>query len=242
MPYAEGSGAWRQGTPASHHLYNWNTSGIGDVSVEGEYWLTDPAKPSRLAGSVGMGIKTPTGSTGKTGLSFSPAGDVEGNLDETLQMGDGGWGLLLRAQGTRQLGGPWLAYGSGFYMVSLSERYNVRQGGNWRGHPDVYSARLGAAYLLPAYDGLAFTLGGMVNGVMVRDLIGGGDRYWRRPGYQVYAEPGITWSRGLDIVSVSYPLRVYQDKKDSLLDESLNRRIGSDFAANLIKVSYARRF
>ena len=127
------------------------------------------------------------------------------------------------------MGGPWLAYGSGFYMVSLSERYNVRQGGNWRGHPDVYSARLGAAYLLPAYDGLAFTLGGMVNGVFVtKDLIGGGDRYWRRPGYQVYAEPGITWSRGLDIVSsCSYPLRVYQDKKDSLLDESLNRRIGS---------------
>ena len=86
------------------------------------------------------------------------------------------------------------------------------------------------------------TLGGLVNGAPVKDLIGGGDLYWRRPGYQVYAEPGVAWTYGKGTFAFHYPLRVYQNKKDSLLDESLNRRIGADFAAHLIKASYSRRF
>ena len=241
VPYLTGSGGFHQGTAASHQLYKWDTEGVGDLTVEAEYWLTDPKKPSRLIGSVAMGIKTPTGSTRETGQNFTPTGDVERNLDETLQLGDGGWGVLLRGQGTAELGGPWLGYGSAFYLVSLNERYDVLQGGAYRGIPDVYSARLGAAYLLSKQN-LALMLGGMVNGVTVRDLIDGGDLYWRRPGYEVYAEPGVSWTRGADTFTVSYPLRVYQKKHDSLLDESLHRRIGSDFTANLIKLSYARRF
>jgi hypothetical protein len=41
---------------------------------------------------------------------------------------------------------------------------------------------------------------------------------------------------------VSYPLRSYQKKMDSLLDRSLGRRMGADFAAHLVKASYSRRF
>jgi hypothetical protein len=78
--------------------------------------------------------------------------------------------------------------------------------------------------------------------VTVRDVIGGGDLYWRRPGYEIYVEPGLTWTRGANLASVSIPVRVHQNKLDSLLDISLHRHIGSDFAAYLVVASYARRF
>ena len=47
---------------------------------------------------------------------------------------------------------------------------------------------------------------------------------------------------GADTASVSVPVRVYQNKLDSLLDISKGRHPGSDFAPYLIVASYARRF
>ena len=240
MPYSASSGGFYQGTP--RRFYDFRTEGAGDLTLEAEWWLTDPKEPRRVQGSVVLGIKSDSGSVEETGTLFTPSGDVEGPVDEAFQLGDGGWGVLLRAQGTAMLGGPWFGYGSAYYLVSLEDHYGVMQGGNFRGVPDLYSARLGGAYQIPAYKDLVVMLGGLINGAPVKDLIGGGDLYWRRPGYQIYVEPGIAWTHGKGTFALSYPLRVYQNKQDSLLDESLNRRIGADFAAHLYKVSYSRRF
>jgi hypothetical protein len=245
VPYSASTSAVQQGTPQSHRFYSWDTDGLGDLSLEAEYWLVDPKKPARVVGSVALGVKSPTGSTDETGIVFTPGGDAEGPVDEAAQLGDGGWGVLLRGQGSAQLGklgGPWFGYASGYYLVSMNSHYDVLQGGNFRGVPDLYSARLGGAYQLPAYKPLVLTLGGMINGVPVHDLNGGGDLYWRRPGYEIYAEPGLAWTFKTHTFTFSYPLRVDQSKKDSLLDESLNRTIGADFAAHLVKASYSRRF
>jgi hypothetical protein len=90
--------------------------------------------------------------------------------------------------------------------------------------------------------GFVVSFGGRINGVTVKDLVGGGDLYWRRPGYEVFVEPGITWTVGPNMASISVPLRVYQHKLDSLLDVSLNRHIGADFVPYLFLASFARRF
>ena len=148
---------------------------MGDLTSRAEYWLTDPKKPSRVTGSVGLGLKSDTGSVDESGTLFTPGGDAEGAVDEAFQLGDGGWGVLLRAQGTAQFGGPWFGYASGYYLLSLEDHYDVMQGGNFRGVPDLYSARLGGAYQIPAYKALVVTLGGLVNGAPVKDVIGGGD-------------------------------------------------------------------
>lgn len=34
-------------------------SGLGDVSLQAEYWLSNPAMPSRVTGSVGLGLESP---------------------------------------------------------------------------------------------------------------------------------------------------------------------------------------
>lgn len=242
VPFSSNRAGNQEGTAQSHKFYEYHTSGLGDISLEAEYWLSDPTKPSSVTGSVGLGVLAPTGSDSESGKFFSPSGDVNGPIDETIQLGNGGWALLLRAQGTVRLGGPFYAYASGYYGMSLNARTDVKQGGAYRGVPDTYSARVGAAYLLPVSKGLVLSAGGRINGVTVRDVIGGGDLFWRRPGYEVFVEPGLTWTRGGNMASVSVPIRAYQKKLDSLLDESLSRHVGSDFVSYLILASYAHRF
>lgn len=242
VPLSSSRGGNQEGTAQSHKFYEYHTSGLGDISLQGEYWLSDPTKPSRVTGSVGLGILAPTGSDSVSGKFYSASGDVNGPIDETIQLGNGGWALLLRAQGTAQLGGPFFAYGSGYYGMSLNARTDVMQGGAYRAVPDTYSVRLGAAYQLPALEGFVLSAGGRINGVTVRDVIGGGDLFWRRPGYEAFVEPGLTWTSGANMASVSVPIRAYQKKLDSLLDRSLNRHIGSDFVPYLLLASFAHRF
>jgi hypothetical protein len=242
IPYVIGSGGVEQGTVQSHQFTNYHASGLGDISFEVDYWLSNPAKPGKVNGSVSLGLKAPTGSDSVTGLNYNSNPPKNLPIDEAFQLGNGGWELLLRAQGTAQISGPFFAYGSGYYGLSLTEHTDVVQGGAYRGVPDTYSGRLGAAYLLPFLDDLVLSAGGRINGVTVRDVIGGGDLYWRRPGYEVYVEPGLTWTRGATMASFSFPVRVYQKKVDSLLDSSLRRHVGSDFAPFLVIASVGRRF
>jgi len=245
VPFLQGSVDVVFGTPDSHQPYTWKAGGLGDVSLQVEYWLNDTTKPSPVQGSVDVGIKAPTGSDTVTGTFV---GGATAPIDEGAQLGNGGWELLLRAQGTAGLGGPFFAYGSAYYGLSLTETSNVFQykpNGSpdvLRGVPDTYSGRLGAAYLLPVLEGLVLSAGGRINGVTTKDIIGGADLYWRRPGYEVYVEPGLSWTLGPNIASFSFPVRVYQNKLDSPLDVSLGRHVGSDFAPYLIVASYARRF
>ena len=241
VPFLSGSVGFVQG---DHQFKQWNAGGLGDISLQGEYWLSDPTKPSRISASVGLGIKAPTGSDTVEGQFYSPTGDVAKPIDEGAQLGNGGWEALLRAQATTQIVGPLFGYASGYYGLSLNRHSDVKQGNPlvFRSVPDTYSGRLGAAYLLPALEGLVVSFGGRINGVTVRDVIGGGDLYWRRPGYEVYVEPGLTWTLGRNSATVSVPVRVYQNKLDSLLDRSLHRHIGSDFVPYLIVASVARRF
>lgn len=242
LPYVWSSGGAEQGTAASHQFVETSASGIGDIAFGVDYWLTNPKKASNVTGSVGLGFKAPTGSDSRTALNYNRNPPVETAVDEAFQLGSGGWYLVVRVQGTARVSGPFLVYGSADYALSLTAHTDVEQGGALRGVPDVYSARLGAASLLPFLRGLVGTLGGRINGITVRDVIGGGDLYFRRPGYEIYVEPGLTWSHGMDTASLTVPVRVYQNKLDSLLDDSLQRHLGADFAPFLVIASYARRF
>jgi hypothetical protein len=256
IPFAVGGGRVMQGPAGSQTLRQWDAQGLGDVSLQAEYWLSNPEIPSRVNGSVGLGIKAPTGRDDVQGSLYSPAlgRDVRGPIDEAAQLGTGGWQLLLRAQGTTAITGPLFGYASGYYGLSLTEHTDVFNALALRGDPDTYSGRLGAAYLTPfrltgarddAFandEGLVVSLGGRINGVTVRDLVGGGDLYWRRPGYVIYVEPGLTWTLGANMATVSVPVRVYANKLQSLLEVSRNQHFGASFASYLFLASFARRF
>jgi hypothetical protein len=238
LPFAVGSAA--VAVAEGPQISRYQASGFGDLTLQAEYWLSNPAIPSRVTGSVGLGFKAPTGID--NAQSTTP-GDTPVPIDESAQLGTGGWEILLRAQGTAQIRGPLFAYASGYYGLTVEEHTDVLNIDALRAVPDTYSGRLGFAYLIPWASGLVFSLGGRINGVTVTDLLGGADLYWRRPGYVVYAEPGLTWTFGpKNMASLSVPIRTYAKKLDSPLDASQDRHIGASFASYLLLASYARRF
>lgn len=227
-------------TEDSFAINEYKASGLGDVTLQAEYWLSDPAIPSRVTGSFALGFKAPTGND-NVQATVPDSGTIP--IDESVQLGTGGWEIILRGQGTAQIRGPLFGYASGYYGLTVEEHTKVLNNGTvLRSVPDTYSGRLGAAYLLPGSNGVVLSLGGRINGVTVKDVVGGGDPYWRRPGYAVYVEPGLTWTLGPNMAYLSVPLRTYANKLDSPRDVSLGKHFGASFASYLLLASYARRF
>ena len=244
VPFLSGSGGFYDPN-RSGQFFAFSEGGVGDISIQAEYWLSDPESFSPVTGSVNLGIKAPTGGDAREGI-YANGATVP--IDETFQMGNGGWELLLRAQGQAHISGPFAAYASGYYGFSLTETSGVMHHAPsgapvaLRSVPDTYSGRLGVGYLLPFLEGLVLTAGGRINGVTTKDVFGGADLYWRRPGYEVYVEPGISWTLGPNIASFSFPVGVYRRKFDSPLDVSQNVTRGAAFVPYLVIASYARRF
>lgn len=242
VPYLSASGGTEQGTAQSHQFYEAHRRGLGDITLGSNFYLSDPTKNRRASGSIGLALKAPTGTDSATTLNHNFNPPVERPIDESFQPGAGGWVALVRAQGAARIAKSMSAYASGYYGVSLTEHSKVIQNNALRAVPDTYSARLGVAWLLPSQERWSVSGGGRIFGVTVRDLIAGRNLYFRRPGYEVYFEPALSWASTLNSVSVSVPVRVYQNKQDSLLDRSRHEHLGADFAPYLIIVSYARRF
>ena len=62
VPFVVGLGRRRAEPGGRRRSYKFQAAGLGDISLQAEYWLSDPAMPSRVTGSVGLGFKAPTGS------------------------------------------------------------------------------------------------------------------------------------------------------------------------------------
>jgi hypothetical protein len=245
VPILSGSGGFYDPN-RSGQFFAFSEGGIGDVSLQAEYWLNDPYGSSPVTGSVNLGIKAPTGADAIQG-TYANGETV--TIDETFQLGNGGWEILFRAQGQARISNSFSAYASGYYGLSLTEHVEVfhyRPAGTpvaLRGVPDTYSGRLGAGYVLPFLEGLVLTAGGRINGATKKDLVGGEDLYWRRPGYEVYIEPGLSWTLGDNIASVSVPVGVYRRRTKSPLEDSVTGPLpGAGFVPYLVIASFARRF
>jgi hypothetical protein len=97
--------------------------------------------------------------------------------------------------------------------------------------------------------GLSLSLGGRIDGIPVRDVIGGGDESFRRPGYAVYVEPGMALrlsgspvSPAASMFTLGVPIRVDQNRMASLLEVAHGRHGGGNFAPFLIFAGYAKRW
>ena len=176
-----------------------------------------------------------------------PTGEVP--IDETFQLGNGGWEILSEGAGHGSMSATSSHTDPVTTGMSLTEHTDVYQSratgvpDALRGVPDTYSARLGVGVSAAGAQGFRrLRVGGRINGVTVRTSIGGGDLYWRRPGYEVYVEPGLTWTSGPNIAPSASR---FGRTRRSWTACSTNRSTGtsaSDFAPFLILASYAHRF
>jgi hypothetical protein len=226
------------------HYHEVSAGGLGDIGFYGTYWLLNPKKHLTSNVSVSLGVKTPSGNNEVMGNFWNANGSVtRAPVDQSIQLGDGGWGVTFQAQGYKQLFHRTTGYANGLYLLSPKDATNVPSpvSGAVLSVPDVYSARAGMAYAISPEHGLSASLGVRIDGIPVDDIAGKSDGF-RRPGYNLYIDPGVSYVHGRNIFAVNLPASVYQDFKHSNLDVKIHRVGGGDLATYLVLAQYSYRF
>jgi hypothetical protein len=219
--------------------------GVGDVNLIGNLWLLDLQTHRDGNVNIGLGVKTPIGNNEvMNDWWLADSSIIRHVVDQSIQQGDGGWGIILQAQAYQRIRARASLYVLGTYMMSTREHTNVPSPitGVSLGVPDVYYARAGVAYALWPGVGLSTNLGARIDGITKRDVIGGGDDYFRRPGYTLFLDPGVALRRGPNEFALNIPIRVHQNFPQSLIDKKVGFPGGGDLADYLIFASYTRRF
>jgi hypothetical protein len=221
-------------------------AGIGDIGVVGTVWLSDPQ--THLDGNlaVGAGVKLATG-THRYDAPYFQADHtiIQYPVDQAIEPGDGGWGVILQGQAFRRIAGRAYGYFTGSYLISARNETDVARDPNGLilySVPDVYSGRLGVSYTVSRRSGVSLALGGRIDGIPYHDLIGRSQGF-RRPGYVAFVDPGIAVDRGRSSFTLSAPVRVSQRLATSQTTSASGGTIGAgDLASIVLFVGYARRF
>ncbi|MBI2948668.1 MAG: hypothetical protein HYY23_13575 [Verrucomicrobia bacterium] len=237
-------------TVISNRLHN-TVAGIGDLRLVGNIWLLDPSKHSNGNISFGLGMKAPTGESKGTDTVLINGVETVRPADTSIQPGDGGWGVVLEMQGFQKIVQHTYLYASGFYLINPREKNDTQfttDPSVLLSVPDQYQGRLGLSYTIWPQKGISLSLGARVDGLPVRDLIGGADDGFRRPGYSVYIDPGISWSWGKNLLSLNGPVAVARSRQRSIRDIQASERTGNyvhgagGIADFILVASYSRRF
>ena len=246
--------SWYEHTRTNRH--HSQSGGLGDARLTFSTWILDPAKLPSGNLQVGLGVKAPTGDYSATDTFNTVNGPVIGYVDQSIQPGDGGWGMTLELNGYQAITHGLYAYGQAFYLANPRDVNGTpTKSGNSRGNPyeqitsvpDQYLVRGGLGYAIPWVKNLTLTLGGRIEGVPVEDLIGS-ENGFRRPGFSVAIEPGISWMPGHWTFSLSTPVMLYANRQRSVADERWTNDTGvfrhgdAAFASFLISFSASRTF
>lgn len=227
--------------------------GLGDVRLTGNFWVLDPETHPDGNLSLGLGLKAPTGDYEATDHFYrlDPQGRVVKVLrpvDQSIQPGDGGWGVMFEMAAFQKLFDRTYFYVNGTYLANPREHNGVETPNSRPGNitlmsvPDAYMGRMGISYGIWPAQGLSLSLGGRIEGVPVRDLFGGGDPNFRRPGYAISIEPGLTWAKDKNLFTLSAPVALDRNRERSVADLQRGSHGDAAFADFLIIASFSRRF
>jgi hypothetical protein len=232
--------------------YQTAARGVGDVFFATRRWMFDPDTHPGGNLQLGVGVKIPTGQNNATDTFRVLSGGVVTNqirtVDQSIQPGDGGFGILVDVSTFKAVAGGKLSiYGGGAYLSTPGEKSNVQTYRTARGEEvmsiaDQFLARGGVALPIPKVANLTFSGGLRVEGVPVRDIIGG-DTGFRRPGVAVSIEPTINMIvKGKNAVTLSVPVAIYRNRFQSVPDKARGAHGDAAFADYLILGGYSRRF
>lgn len=234
-----------------------NSRGIGDINVIGRYWLGKPSGHARQNLSLGFGVKLPTGddrAEDQVMVFNATTRALEPQIrpvDQSIQPGDGGVGVVAELQAFKAVGSVTL-FASGSYLFNPKGTNGVP---TFRSRPteaimsvaDQYAARVGVALPGPFLRGLGLSLAARLEGVPVEDVFGSSDGF-RRPGYSVGIEPGISYAWKDNAVSLSVPFLVRRVRNTSVSDRIVSAQTGRDstgdaaFADYVVLAGFTRRF
>ena len=230
--------------------YENNATGIGDITLTARRWMLDPEKHLDENVSLGLGIKLPTGEPNVLDARKvkNEAGETEleiRTVDQSIQPGDGGFGFLVDLSAFKQIG-AFTPYIAGTYLFNPEntngvQTFRSRESEAIMSVADQYVARAGTLWT-PAGGPVSVGLGARLEGVPVRDLIGGDDGF-RRPGYAFSVEPSVVYSRGKSVFSLSVPVALIRNRQRSVPDMQEEGRHGdAAFADWVLLFGWTYRF
>jgi hypothetical protein len=222
-----------------------HANGIGDITLVGRGWLFNNPSESRQNIAVGFGAKLPSGRSNVVDTVNTANGPVTRIVDQSIQPGDGGYGMIADFQAYKGIK-QFTLYASGSYLANPQNTNGVRTG---RSRPseaimsiaDQYAYRAGAVFTLPKLNSLVGSLGIRGEGVPSKDLFGKSEGF-RRPGYILSVDPGLIYTRGKDRWSFNIPVPFVRARTRSFSDLLVNGHGDAAFADYTILLGYSRRF
>ena len=219
------------------------SEGIGDLRLMA-YRTLDFSESDRPTGVTwGLGLKLPTGDEKVTDIFQRPGGPERRNVDQSIQLGDGGVGVFAELQAfTRVFDERTFAYFTGSYLINPRDTNGVsthssREFETVMSVPDSYQARVGFSRIVESVQGLSWDAGLRAEGVPADDLIGDSNGR-RRPGYAIYFEPGVNYNRGPHRLNVNIPVAIERNRVKSKADKLTGRHGDAAFADYLVMATY----
>lgn len=228
-------------TPASNPRYHTQAAGLADLRLTSSFWLLDPEQHHEGNFALGIGFKAPTGDYEATDTFIRPAGPTLRYVDQSIQPGDGGWGVILDAQGFQKIVGNAYAYMQASYLINPQEMNPPSPVSTGYSIPDTYLLRAGFSYTIWPSQGLSISLGGRMEGVPVTDWFGGSEGS-RRPGYAVSIEPGVSWVHGKWTLAVTAPVALERNREKNVMDLRNGTHGDAAFADYIITSGISYRF
>jgi len=222
--------------------------GIGDARVAFYYWMMDPLKKRKWNVQLGAGIKLPTGDFNYQDYFYkNDTTRTLGPVDQSIQLGDGGTGLTLELNSYYTLSKDFSIYGNFFYLSNPREQNGVSTarggiptttsisyGSNVMSVPDQYMYRAGINYMKNEFSA---SLGLRKEGIPPKDLIGGSNGF-RRPGYVVSVEPGVSIEKKKLVYFVNLPVAVQRNRTQSVPDMIRTQKTGVYFKGDAAFADY----
>jgi len=232
--------------------YQTAARGLGDIFLTTRRWMFDPDTHPGGNLQLGVGVKIPTGQNNSTDTFRVVSGGAVTNqirtVDQSIQPGDGGFGILVDFSTFSAIaGGKMSVYAGGAYLTTPGEKSNVQ---TYRTAPgeevmsiaDQYLVRGGVSFPIPRSVNMTFSAGLRAEGVPVRDIIGG-DAGFRRPGIAVSIEPTVNVIvKGKNAVALAVPFAIYRNRFQSVPDKARGAHGDAAFADYLILAGFSRRF
>jgi hypothetical protein len=232
--------------------------GLADIRMGIGYWLLDLEKNPNVNIALGLGLKLPTGNYNATDIFYNVGPEESPQIrpvDQSIQPGDGGFGLTLDFQFYSKITSGMFAYGGGFYLLNPKEVNGIRTFretlnpilGNEAimAVPDQFSLRGGVSY--NTYQNLSTSLGVRYEGVPVKDILGGNNGF-RRPGNVLSIDPGVAFSKNNFSLTLNVPFAVRRERPQSVTDKQTEALTGEPrngdaaFADYLINFGVSYRF
>jgi hypothetical protein len=224
IPFADNSRSQLAGTSR----FSTHSFGLGDISATGLYWLFNPAKATQGNVQVGLGIKFATGKDDYEDYFHSSTGTrILAPVDQSIQLGDGGTGVSLSLNAYYNLAPKFGLYGNFFYLANPRDvngtptstttpanATKIAVTSDVESVPDQYLIRFGGSLAVHRFN---FSVGVRDDGLPVRDLFGNSDGF-RRPGYVLAAEPGVTYHFKNIALYAYVPIAIIRDRTQSVPD------------------------